>query len=290
MRNVVIHYHIFKNAGSSIDRILASNYGSAWTTFEGKTPTSLLTAFDVEEFLTSHPDIQAVSSHLARPPLPRVVNAFPIVFLRDPIDRARSVYDYERRSPSNVRSSEIAKEGDFRNYVRWCLNDGRRQGGVVITNYQVVHLSGSSFRNGHVYRAEPQESDLEEAMQFLDSIPFFGIVEEFEIALRLIGNALKPYWPDFRAGNIRENVSANRVTSFEKRIETIRRELGQDVFQAFQEANHLDLRLYRMALDRFKQRVSAPPRTRSKFGLKESPLLASFVAAWRKCGFLQLSL
>jgi hypothetical protein len=283
MRNVVIHYHIFKNGGSSIDRILGGNYGSAWSTFEGKTPTSLLTVDDLEEFLAGRPDVEAVSSHLAQLPLPSVVNALPIVFLRDPIDRARSAYAYERRAPSNVRSSEIAKEGDFRNYVTWCLNDGRRQGGVVITNYQVVHLSGSRFRNGHVYLAEPQERDLEEALQFLDSIPFFGIVEEFEASLRLLEKTLKPYWRHFKAENITENVSTNRIASFEERIESIRRELGEDVFQAFREANHLDIRLYRTALHRFKQRVCAPAPTRSKFGLKESPLFASLLAARRKC-------
>lgn len=127
MRNVVIHYHIFKNAGSSIDKILLDNYGSAWAPFEGSTPTSLLSVRDLAEFVLSRPDIQAVSSHLARPPLPRVVNAIPIVFLRDPIDRARSAYAHERRAPSNVKSSEVAKNGSFRDYVNWCLNDGRRE-------------------------------------------------------------------------------------------------------------------------------------------------------------------
>ena len=51
MRNVVIHYHIFKNAGSSIDKILIDNYGSAWAPLEGSTPTSLLTVHDIERFL-----------------------------------------------------------------------------------------------------------------------------------------------------------------------------------------------------------------------------------------------
>ena len=194
---------------------------------------------------------------IAQPPIPSAVNAFPIVFLRDPIDRARSAYAYERRAPSNVRSSEIAKEGDFRNYVSWCLNDGRRQGGVLITNYQVVHLSGSRFRNGHVYLAEPRERDLEEALQFLDSIPFFGIVEEFNTSLRLLEKTLRPYWRDFKAENITENASKNRIPSFEDRIEAIRLELGEDLFGALQEANRLDIRLYRMALDRFNQRVGS---------------------------------
>lgn len=257
MRNVVIHYHIFKNAGSSIDRILATNYGSAWTMFEGKTPTSLLTVHDVEEFLASRPDIQAVSSHLARPPLPSVANAFPIVFLRDPLDRAKSAYACERRAPSNVRSSEIAKEGNFREYVSWCLNDGRRQGGVVIRNYQVVHLSSSSFRNGHVYLAEPDESDLQDTLQFLNSIPFFGIVEEFAASLRLLEHTLRPIRLDFRAGNVMDNVSPDRIASFEERIEAAKRELGEELFSEFNEANDLDIRLYRMALDLFRRRLSA---------------------------------
>jgi hypothetical protein len=212
----------------------------------------------MEEFLLSRPDTQAVSSHLARPPLPSVVNAFPIVFLRDPIHRAASVYAYERRAPSNVRSSEIAKEGDFRDYVSWCLGQGRQQGGGVIMNYQVTHLSSSSFRNGHVYFAEPDEADLEESFQFVSSIPFFGIVEEFEASLRLLENMLTPIWPDFRAENVKENVTPNRIASFEEKIREIRRDLGDDVFHGLEEANQLDIRLYKTALDLFGQRLSAP--------------------------------
>ena len=55
MRNVVIHYHIFKNAGSSIDKILLDNYGSAWAPFEGSAPTSLLSVRDLAEFVFSRP-------------------------------------------------------------------------------------------------------------------------------------------------------------------------------------------------------------------------------------------
>jgi hypothetical protein len=266
MRNVVIHYHIFKNAGSSVDKILADNYGSAWTTFEGKTATSLLSAREVEEFLADRPDIQAISSHLARPPLPRHMNVVPIVFLRDPIDRAASVYAHERRAPSNVKSSEIAKEGDFRNYVTWCLGEGRREGGIVITNYQVVHLSNSSFRNGHVYLAEPDEGDLREAFDFLASAPFFGIVEEFEASLRLLKEALKLIRPGFSAENIRENVTPDRLEAFEDRIKGIKRDLGEDLCHAFETANELDFRLYRTASDLFKQRLPSVFMTDARRG------------------------
>lgn len=114
---------------------------------------------------------------------------------------------------------------------------------MVIANYQVTHLSGSRFRNGHVYLAEPQERDVEEALQFLDSIPFFGIVddsipfsgmvEKFEVSLKLLEKTLKPCWLDSTAESLAENVSTDRIASFEERIEGIRRELGEDVFRHF---------------------------------------------------------
>jgi hypothetical protein len=258
MRNVVIHYHIFKNAGTSIDRILINNYRSAWSPLEGKTPTSLLSVRDVEEFLASRPDIQAISSHLARPPLPRSLNAIPIVFLRDPIDRAASIFHFERRGPSNVMSSEIAKSGDFRKYVTWCLHarEGWYQGGVVIKNYQVVHLSNASLRNGHIYRAEAEENDVAEALQFLDSIPFFGIVEEFAKSIRLLEETLRPAWHNFSAENTLENVAPNRIPIYEERVATIKRELGEELFQALNDANRLDTCLYTIALQKFRQRLS----------------------------------
>jgi len=225
----------------------------------------------VEEFLRSRPDAEAVFSHLARSPLPSVVNAFPIVFMRDPIHRAASVYAYERRAPSNVRSSEIAKEGDFRDYVSWCMGQGRQQGSGVIMNYQVTHLSSSSFRNGHVYFAEPDVADLEESFQFLSSVPFFGIVEEFEASLRLLENMLAPIWPNFRAENVKENVSPNRNASFGEKIRAIRRDLAEEVCRQLEEANRLDIRFYKKSLDLFRQRLSAPglchPSAHSQSGM-----------------------
>jgi hypothetical protein len=97
------------------------------------------------------------------------VQAIPIIFQRHPIDRASSVYQFGPGGNARAKNSEIAQRGDFRKYVAWCLEDwqGRRQGGVVIRNYQVMHLSDASFRDGYIYRAETKEQDLVEALFFL---------------------------------------------------------------------------------------------------------------------------
>ncbi|HZU41306.1 MAG TPA: hypothetical protein VE994_01440 [Terriglobales bacterium] len=258
MRNVIIHYHIFKNAGSSVDRLLQDSFGTRWATFEGSTPTSLLAVHDVEDFLDRHPHVSAVSSHLARPPLPGNVDAFPIIFLRNPIDRAASVYAHEHRASSNVESSEVAKVRDFAGYVKWCLDAalGRDDGGVVIRNYQVVHLSGASFRYGHIYNANALQSDLTDVLSFLDRLPFFGIVEEFELSLQLLKRTAGRVWSDLQIANIKENVTPGRKDSLKSRLEEVRHELGSDLLHCLEEENRLDSQLHEAATAMFQSRLS----------------------------------
>jgi hypothetical protein len=83
-------------------------------------------------------------------------------------------------------------------------------------------------------------------------------VEEFEASLRLLENMLMPIRPDFKTENVKENVTASSNASFEEKIRAIRRDLGEEVFNELEEANRLDIRLYKMALGLFKQRLSAP--------------------------------
>lgn len=92
-------------------------------------------------------------------------------------------------------------------------------------------------------------------------------MEEFEASLRLLENTLRPIRHDFRAENITENVTPNRIASFEERIESAKREMGEGLFQKFKAANDLDIRLYNLASDIFRGRLSAAEcLTRSNCG------------------------
>ncbi len=255
MRNIIVHYHIFKNAGTSIDRVLEENFGAGWATLEGSGATSLLRAPDVQAYVAEHPGLEAISSHLARPPLPQGFSVLPIVFLRHPLDRAASVYSQERRAAATVKSAEIAKMRDFRGYVQWCLNEyeGRDKGGGVIRNYQVVHLSDASFRNGHIHKAEADRHDLQQAIRFLNGLPFFGIVEKFQLSLRLLQAVAQKMWPRFHATNARENISPDRTQNLYHRMAKVQRDLGFGLWQWLVEENALDFELYAWAREQFRE-------------------------------------
>ena len=81
-RKVVIHYHIFKNAGSSVDQLLKKNFSDQWMGFDGETPGSVITTTELEKRINRSKDIVAFSSHQIVPPLPQVdADVYPIVFL-----------------------------------------------------------------------------------------------------------------------------------------------------------------------------------------------------------------
>jgi hypothetical protein len=52
---ILIHFHIFKNAGSSIDHSLHNSFGDRWTTFEVSDVPGSFGPQSLESFLGSGP-------------------------------------------------------------------------------------------------------------------------------------------------------------------------------------------------------------------------------------------
>ena len=99
-RFVLLHYHIFKNAGSTIEYGMRRCFGKRFATLHGPDPNSILRGEDVAAFLTSHQEIAAISSHHVKYPKPVAPGAivFDVCVLRDPLERLRSVYQHFRRA------------------------------------------------------------------------------------------------------------------------------------------------------------------------------------------------
>ena len=102
MRFVLLHYHIFKNAGSTIEDILDHSFGDRFATLETPVEGGIVSNSDLIAFLDAHPHVCAFSSHQIRYPMPLAPGYlfFDICFLRDPLDRLRSFYDYFRQNPT----------------------------------------------------------------------------------------------------------------------------------------------------------------------------------------------
>jgi hypothetical protein len=243
-RAILVHYHIFKNAGMSVDAALKRCFAEQWSTFEGAHAHDVKSSSELREFLEANPHIRAVSSHLARPPLPSSRSA-PVVFLRHPLLRARSVYEFTRQDSS--QPFRAATSGSFAEYLEWALSGA--PGGVVIRDYQVIHLSSASFCPQGILAARASEAELGEAIALLDTWPVVGVVEQYERSLHLMEQAYRDLFPGLTLRP--EHINRTRAGVEEA---TVRREIGEDLFREFERQNRLDYRLHEYSLNRLAAR------------------------------------
>jgi hypothetical protein len=253
VRTIVVHYHLFKNAGSSVDAALREFFGRTWCEFESSVQSQPLRPHQLAEFITAHPEVLAVSSHTAVFPVPRMPGTavFPIAFVRHPIDRIRSIYEFERRQePAIQEGAIVAKELDFKGYVEWRLPRDK-----LIRNFHV-----SRFAMG-VGGAET----LDNARRYAEELPFIGVVEMYAPSLRSLQRHLRAAFPGIVLPVMHVNVTRDKQSTLTSRLEQTRQELGEALYADVVACNRDDLEFYDFVLRRnMKESRSRPLLSRRR--------------------------
>lgn len=195
---MILHYHLFKNAGTSLDAILQRNFPDRWVTQEfGHDYNS----DDVADWISAHPQAVAFSSHTAQGPLPQLPDTriVSVLFLRDPVARIRSAYLFERTQRDDAADPlgmELAAQRDFDGYVRARLAiHGDRQ----CRDFHVARLS--RFVPG------PPGDELARAIAALSCLTVVGRVESFAQSVTRLAMALRDEFPAFDTRPMHENRS-----------------------------------------------------------------------------------
>jgi len=254
MKHLIVHYHIFKNAGSTIDHILGKNFGKTWLTFDGEKAHSRISPEELENFISSHPDVRALSSHNAILPVPTIpgISIFPIIFLRHPLDRVRSIYDFERHqgltSGPISRGAEHAAKLSFEDYIHWRFDFTKN--GVTHNHHTSWLLHTPRFN-----RFEIQQQDYDQALQTLISLPFFGLVEKFDESLSLLSTNLHDLGIKAELEYQIQNHSKHAEKTLDERLSYLRQSIGESTWEMITERNQWDLKLYVAAQEVFQTRV-----------------------------------
>lgn len=244
-RTVVIHYHIFKNAGSSVDTALRASFAARHGAIEGPQPWDVVTPERMADFLIAHPELDAVSSHQARLPYPPVkgLKTIPIIFLRHPIDRFGSVYEYEKKQPATTESpsAKIARTSDLRAFAEWAVSS---VDAAVVRNYQTSHIAGidQDMRIVSCTRFHYAIAKLR-----LKQLPAIGLVDQFDDSMTRFTSLVRQSFPEFSGAYKVENVSQSRSRSVNERIEQLQEAIGETNFKRLVQCNAYDLRLYQEA-------------------------------------------
>jgi len=245
---------MLKNAGSTVDRILEQTFAEKWITYDTSDPAGRITPQELASYISEHREIKAVSSHQALPQFPvrDGLRILPIVLLRHPLDRARSVYDFERRQGQELgpisKGADHAARLSFSDYLRWRF-DGSENG--VVHNYQTAWLC-SFLRN--VFRRKIRHADFVTAQGSVEALPAFGIVERFDESLSWFDRIFSGWGIELDVRFSPTNVSPGREATLEARLERSKEELGEAMWNQLLERNAWDIRLYEFAQRRFSER------------------------------------
>ncbi|MBO0905832.1 sulfotransferase family 2 domain-containing protein [Jiella sonneratiae] len=241
-RKVVLHCHIFKNAGSSVDVLLRSNFGKRWKETEFPARAGFSNADLTNTFVRTFNGLDAVSTHTGDCWLGHndaAVTVLPIVFLRHPILRIRSAYSFERKQVADTLGAKLAKENSFSDYVRARLD---RSNDYAFRDFQARRIASFHARVCTDLRSA--------AFTALDSLPFVGLVEDFDASCRRMEDYLKPHFPKFSAFTTRANVTDASDRSVADKLQQVMGEMDEDVAARLLADNTVDLAIYEAVTQR----------------------------------------
>jgi hypothetical protein len=250
-RFVIVHYHVFKNGGTTLESIFEREFRSAFATLHGPGASSTLEAGDLEDFLRKHPQVRAVSSHHLRYPKPSIRHMviFDCCFLRHPLERVDSMYRYLRESGSRDELSERARSQGPREFLSGLLQESPH----LIGDIQVNQLACSGVFTRPVHAA-----DLDRASDIFCNAAIPGVVEMFDESLMAAEYFLRPAFPTIRLEHSPKNVSRAR-TGAQDPADRLTRFWGPDLYDDMLRLNQLDLELFDRARREIDRRVSLIP-------------------------------
>ncbi|MCE8456771.1 hypothetical protein [Rhodovulum sulfidophilum] len=247
---ILVHYHVYKNAGSSVDLANRAAVGGAnfieLDKHRGFRKAPAFNAALVRQVLRAHPDMRCFSCHNFVPTVHRCPDftALPIVFLRHPLLRLASVYRFEAISEAHKHTpaGRLALKVDFPEWLEAFLHMPNGK------NYQTCVLSRtedgghSPFTNDHPRHI----GDIRVAAERLDEVNALtgvGIVEDFEASAARIEAKVVRHMPGFRLSGAAAN-QTKKIGNWREELAALERSLPADLLARTVMANASDYALY----------------------------------------------
>lgn len=258
MRHVILHHHIFKNAGSTLDAALAAQFHSNFTEVENG--GALVCGAQVRDTLLHAPSVQALSSHhfsgqsyetiLAE----LGIRAFHLALVRKPWDRIISAYNFLAASDHDDEAAQIAKHSEVVQYVHHILNYRPQE----VNSPQVNIIANHGF-----YGRPISDQDLETAWSRYQRFSLCAPTERYDEAMVTLEYFNSPvYRPDgLKLHYTRRNVSPPKAS-----LADLREALSSQEIGLIDEMVKYDEELWRRSNRELDRRISLVPHFLERLG------------------------
>jgi hypothetical protein len=252
IRFVIVHYHIFKNGGSTIESILAREFPGRFASLHGPAREVVLNGNHLDEFLEKNPTVSALTSHHLCYPKPAIRHTvlFDCCFLRHPLDRVQSVYSYLRKTESGDPLCRLAHRYSPTDFVKSLLDRSPH----LVSDVQVHRLA-----NGGAFTRPASEMDLERATRVVLDMAIPGVIDMFDESLVAAEYFLNPAFPGIHLEYVWQNASGRLDLDQTERQNELRRLWGATAYDQLARLNEFDLELYRKAQKEVGRRLALVP-------------------------------
>jgi len=252
LRFVVVHYHIMKNAGSTVVSILEREFGNGFYDIHRAAASDVIGPDDLAGFIAAHPDARAITSHHIRYPLPQVpsVIVFDCCFLRDPLDRLESLYTFLKNTNDPGVLGQLAAKHGVAGFLAKLLEEHP---------HQVCNPQTNLLANGGRFTRPPNADDLQQAVRVIQKCALPGLVDRFDESLTAAEYFWKPAFPALQLHHRPHNVSRSPAIPLPERHRRLRAQCGTALFRQVRRANELDQRLYTAARRELARRIGSVP-------------------------------
>lgn len=247
VRFILLHYHFFKNAGTTVEEILAHSFFENYARLDSEDFDGSVGQAELVSYLRRHPRVKAVSSHQFRYPLPQEPGFvfFDLCFLRDPIDRIRSMYDYFREKPiPGEPASDLARDQPVGGFIRGLVEEH---------SYRVSNVQVNMLANG-IVNDLPVDADLARATEVMLQTSFLGVVDLFQESLIAGQHRMRPVYPGLALAQRAANVSSGLDSGMK-----FKQACDPDVYAELVRLNALDTELLRLAREEVQRRFALVP-------------------------------
>lgn len=248
--HILLHLHIFKNAGTSFDRSLRQLFGYKLIAYDTEHAGGKISIAQLAELQQANPNARAITSHQVSLPVPvyEGVIFHPVFFLRNPIERIQSCYHFEK-DVQKLMTEDISME----QYVRRSLNNPSINACFGI---QLATIADNRYFT-HWNRSEITDVVINNALNNLQIARCFGVVDRFDESVQYIAHRMKQFFPEFnQAVQTKKHNVSSASQDIDDKVAYVKDSLSAQTYQSLLEELQPEILLYDKAKEVFNNRYN----------------------------------